>query len=542
MPVSNQQLEKWLADDENEHLEFKAAKDSFSVQRLLEYCCALSNESGGTLILGVTDQKPRHVTGSNAFRNIEKTMEHLVSALSLRVEVDEFYYHGERVLVFNVPSRPIGVPKKINGIYWMRRGESLVPMTEDMLQRIFNETVTDYSAETCHKAVFDDLSQDAIEAFRKRWLQRSGNSLLVPMSPIQLLHDAELMYEDTITYAAIVLFGQYRSLGRLMPQAEIIFEYRTQEIAGPANHRVELREGFFLYYEKLWELINLRNTVQHFQDGLFMREIPTFSEVSIREAILNAVSHRDYQNPGSVFIRQYQENIRIESPGGFPPGITMDNILDRQSPRNRRIAETLSKAGFVERSGQGVNRMFEESIKQGKDTPDFSASDDHIVILTLDGRVRDVNFLKFLETISQKRNRLFTSAELVVLEKIHKGIKLPAHFKSIIDQFKGEGVVESVGRNKYILNRNFYTIAGKKGVYTRTKGLDRQTNLELLLKHIRDNAASGSRLEELMQVLPALSKYQVQNLLKKLKKTGNIYNEGNTRAALWFPCSDSDVK
>lgn len=535
MPVSKEQLEQWLNDDENEHLEFKAARDGFSVERLLNYCCALANETGGTLILGVTDKKPRKAVGSNAFRDLNQIKQQLISALSLRVELEEVIYHSKRLLIFSIPSRPIGVPKKTNNIYWMRRGEALTAMTEDMLHRIFNEAVPDFSAQICERAAIEDLSKDALEEFRKRWQQRSGNASLAHLSLMQFLADAELMYDNKITYAALILFGHYHSLGRLLPQAEVIFEYRTQEIAGPANHRVEFREGFFLYYEKLWELVNLRNTVQHFQDGLFMREIPTFSEISIREAVLNAVSHRDYQNPGSVFIRQYQENICIESPGGFPPGITIDNILDRQSPRNRRIAETLSKAGFVERSGQGVNRMFEESIIQGKETPDFSASDSHIVILTLDGRVRDVNFLKFLEAISRKRNRLFTSNELVILEKIHKGAKLPTHLKPMIDHFKVEGVIESIGRNKYILNRNFYTIAGKKGVYTRTKGLDRQTNLELLLKHIRENAASGSRLEELMQVLPSLNRGQTQSLLRLLSSQNKIFKTGNTRASLWFP-------
>jgi ATP-dependent DNA helicase RecG len=539
--VSLHQLELLLNSEEDEHLEFKLARDGFDADELLKYCCALANEKSGKLILGITDKKPRQVVGTNAFGNLDKIKEHL-SSLALRIEIDVLNYDGKRVLVFDIPSRPIGVPKKANNIYWARRGGSLTAMTEDMLQRIFKEADPDFSATLCNQAVFDDLSTEAIEEFRKRWQQKSGNASLSQLSTIQLLRDAELIQEDAITYAALVLFGKRYSLGRLLAHAEVIFEYRSKEIAGPANQREEFREGFFLYYDKLWGLINLRNNLQHYQDGLFMRDISTFSERSIREAILNAVSHRDYQSPGSVFIRQYEEYIRIESPGGFPPGITPDNILDHQMPRNRRIAETLAKCGLVERSGQGANRMFEESITQGKEIPDFYRSDPYWVILTLDGKVQNVDFLKFLEKMSAKRSQSFSSSELVVLDLIHKGKKPSEPFKQILNQLQEEGVVESAGRGKYILNRNYYTIAGQKGIYTRKKGLDRETNCQLLLKHIRENSEVGSKLNELMQVLPSLTMGQIQGLLKRLKKHGKIVKEGKTNAALWFPSSSENIR
>lgn len=541
MPVSSQQLEIWLNSDENEHLEFKKAQDGFSTEELLKYCCALANEKGGVLILGISDKKPRQIIGSKAFQDLNKTKEQL-STLALRIEISELIYQDKRVLVFEIPSRPLGVPRKVNNVYWMRRGESLVAMTEDMLQRIFNEAVPDFSATVCGQATFDDLSVDAIEEFRKRWEQKSGNSILKQSTPWQLLHDAELVHENGITYAALILFGKRSSLGKLLSQAEVVFEYRFNKTAGPANQRVEFREGFFLYYDKLWELINLRNNLQHFQDGLFMRDIPTFSERTIREAVLNAVSHRDYQHPGSVFIRQYEDHIRIESPGGFPPGITPENILDRQLPRNRRIAETLSKCGLVERSGQGANRMFEESITQGKDAPDFTNSDPYVVILSLDGKVHNIDFIKFLEKISRQRNRLFSSSELVALNLIQKDKILPEHIQPVLNLLKEEGVIESTGRKKFILNRNFYTIARQKGVYTRRKGLDRETNCQLLLKHIRDNAETGSKLNELMQVLPALTMRQVQGLLKRLERQGKIAKKGKTNAALWFPFAVENPK
>ncbi|MDR1531256.1 MAG: hypothetical protein LBS62_03585 [Clostridiales bacterium] len=89
----------------------------------------------------------------------------------------------------------------------------------------------------------------------------------------------------------------------------------------------------------------------------------------MREALLNAVSHRNYQLSGSVFVRQYRDRLAVESPGGFPTGVTLDNILDRQSPRNRHIAEILALCGLVERSGQGMSLIYEWSIKEAKSLP-----------------------------------------------------------------------------------------------------------------------------------------------------------------------------
>jgi ATP-dependent DNA helicase RecG len=93
----------------------------------------------------------------------------------------------------------------------------------------------------------------------------------------------------------------------------------------------------------------------------------------VREALLNAVAHRDYRLGGSVFVRQYARRLELVSPGGFPPGITTENIVDQQNPRNRRLAEALAQGGLIERSGQGMNLMVERAIRQSKALPSFVA-------------------------------------------------------------------------------------------------------------------------------------------------------------------------
>lgn len=538
MSVMLAQLQALLDAKEDEHLECKEAKNNFHFETLVKYCVALANEGGGRMVLGVTDHVPRHVVGSRVFPDLERTKAGLIARLRLRIEAEAVRHPDGRVVIFQVPSRPIGMPIQYEGAYWMRGGQDLVPMTPDRLKTIFDEAGPDFSAEICPHASLAELHLSAIEQFRARWRRRSGNPALDNLPVEQLLADAELIIDGGVTYAAMVLFGTRQALGKYLPQAEVIFEYRSSEASGPAQQREEYRCGFFLFQDDLWTKINLRNDRQHFQSGLFVLDIPTFNERAIREAILNAVSHRDYRLAGSVFVRQYPRRLELVSPGGFPAGVTQDNILSRQAPRNRRIAEAFAKCGLVERSGQGVNLMFEESIREGKPTPDFTGTDTYQVFVALRGEIQDPQFLRFLEQIGSERLASFTTHDFLVLDLVHREQRIPdalrAHLPALVEQ----GIIERVGRSRYILSRRFYGFLGKKGVYTRKRGLDRETNKALLLKHIQDNQKEGSKLQELMQVLPALSRDQVQKLLQALKVEGRIYNVGYANAARWYPNLD----
>jgi ATP-dependent DNA helicase RecG len=183
----------------------------------------------------------------------------------------------------------------------------------------------------------------------------------------------------------------------------------------------------------------------------------------VREALLNAVSHRDYRLAGSVFVRQYPRRLEIISPGGLPTGVTRENILWWQAPRNRRIAEAFAKGGLVERSGQGVNLMFEESIREGKGAPDFTRTDNCQVAVTLQGEVQDAQFLRFLEQIGRERSFMFTTQDFLVLDLIHSDRHIPEDLRSRLLALAEQGIVEHTGRGRYILSRRFYGFLGKIG-------------------------------------------------------------------------------
>lgn len=420
----------------------------------------------------------------------------------------------------------------------MRGGEALVPMTTDQLQRIFAETSPDFTAEICTQARLEDLDPAAVDALRKLWHRKSPDQHISTRPDEQLLTDAELLVDGEVTYAALILLGTRKALGKHLAQAELVFEYRSNEVPGPAAERHEFRQGFLPALDEIWRLIDQRNDLQHFQQGLFIWDVPTFNERVVREAVLNAVSHRDYRHGSSIFVRQYPRRIEIVSPGGFPPGITPENVLRQQNPRNRRIAEVLGKCGLVERAGQGFDRIFRECIQQSKPLPDFSHTDAHSVWLTLQGDIQDPEFLRFLEEIGQEQVALFGLDDLLLVDLVHREQPVSDGLKPRIEPLLEQGIIERTGRGRsarLLLSRRFYRQIGKAGIYTRKRGLDRQANKELLLKHIQDNRKEGSPLRELRQVLPALSRDQVQNLLRGLKREGRIHNTGATRAARWYP-------
>jgi ATP-dependent DNA helicase RecG len=539
-------LEGWMREKEGEQFEFKEAKRDFDFERLCKYAAAIANEGGGRIILGVTDARPRRVVGSMAFGQPERTRQGLRERMPLPFDFEEIHHPdcspGSRVLVFQIPPRPIGVPIKFDGRYWMRDGDQLGEMSEERLRGIFAESGRDFSAGLCPGLTTAQLDPEAVEGFRSRWIAKARKAddlvlaeRLKSLSHEELLADAEALIDGGLNYAALILFGTRQALGRHLAQAEVVFEYRSSDQSGPAQDRREYRQGFFSYYDDLWNLINLRNDKQDFQDGLFVHPISTFNERPVREAILNAVSHRNYELGGSIFIRQFARRLEVDSPGGFPFGINVDNILDRQNPRNRRIAEILTRCGLVERSGQGMNLIYEDLIKHGKPVPDFARTDAHQVGLTLHGTVQDPAFVRFVEKVCRETSVSLGTHDWVFLAAVARGERFPRHLDGRTPRLLDLGIIERLAGRSYMLSRRYYELTDQTAAYTRRKGLDRKHNLALLLQHIESRRETGCKLEELCEVIPSLPVTRVQSLLRTLKRMGAAHPVGKRRAGFWVP-------
>ncbi|MDR0491527.1 MAG: putative DNA binding domain-containing protein [Oscillospiraceae bacterium] len=534
MVIQSNDLTDLLNAPEGSHYEFKEWKHHGDFTKAAQYCCALANCGGGFLVLGVTDKRPRKVVGSIAFEQPERTCKELMDKLHIKVEFQILENNDMRVLVFAAASRPAGLPVHFDGIAWWRDGDSLVTIPPEVLRDIYEETGHDFSGDICHGATITDLDERAISVFRDVWAEKNGNNRIKNLSAKQLLMDCGAITSDGATYAALILFGTRAALKKYLSQAEVIFEYRSSDASGPAQQREEFTQGFFSFFDRILELVNLRNDMQHYQAGLFVFDVPTFNERVVREALLNAISHRNYQMSGSVFVRQYRDRLVIENPGGFPSGITVDNILNRQSPRNRLIASILALCGLVERSGQGMNLIYELSVKEAKPLPDFSGTDAYWVFLTLNGLVIYERLLSMLKQIGDERMKIFSTADFLVIDALFHERKLTDELRRNIKRLIDMGVVEHSGRGKYVLARSLYEATDKTGVHTRIIGLDRETNKELLLKNIRRNGDKGTPLKELQQVLPSHSRNQLKVLIRELQQSDLIYVKGKTSAARWF--------
>lgn len=534
MLTSTEQLNQWISEPEGARLEFKEAKNRFDFEKLVEYCVALANEGGGKIVLGVTDKRPRRIVGTQAFEEPGRTEAGLHQRLMHRIPVEEFLHQDGRLIIVHVPGRLPGTAWQIDGRYLKRAGDDLAALSDHELRQIFSETGPDFSAEVCPGTSIGDLNIDAIAAYRLRWSKKSVDPKKLGWSDVETLNNAELLINEQCTYAALILFGTHQALGRYLAQAEVVFEYRSSDASGPAAERVEYREGFFCWYEAIWAKINLRNDRQSYQDGLFRYDVPTFDEIQVRESLLNAIAHRDYRLGGSIFIRQFPQRLEVISPGGFPAGITTQNVLDQQNPRNRRLAEALGRSGLIERAGQGMNLIYERAIRFSKPLPEFTGTDNHEVRLILKGQIGNPAFLRFLEKLGEETLASFSTYDFLALDHIHRDLPLDEALKSRLPLLIDVGAVERSGKAKYLLSQRLYETIGAKGIYTRKRGLDRNTNKALLLQHIERNNAQGSKMEEFLQVLPSLKRSEIQSILRSMVQERSVHKIGKTRGSSWF--------
>lgn len=473
------------------------------------------------------------MVGTKAFDQPERTRSGLNQRLHLSIDFEEVPHPDGRVLIFHVPHRPAGVAIQWGGQFWVRDGDSLVGMSSDRLREIFAESGHDFSVDFCNGLAVADLVPASIDEFRRRWIAKSGNPQLATLSHEQLLSDIGVIKGGRVTYAALILFGSREAVRTHLAQAEVIYEYRINEAPGPAGERHEFQEGFFAWFDKLWGHINGRNLDQHFADGPYVLDMTTFDEFPIREAILNAVSHRNYQLGSSVFVRQYADRIEFDSPGGFPVEIRLDNILHRQSARNRLIAQVFSLCGLVERAGQGVNLMFASAIRQSKEKPDFSRTDQYTVTLILNGRMQNPAFVRFLRQFEATTLESLSTDDWLALDVLSQEKPLPEGLLPRTTRLLQLGMIVRVGNGRFILNEPYYRFQRREETFHRLRASEERK--EKLESRIAEHAVDGVATGDLLSVLPDQSRDKVRGVLEELLAENRIYRRGEKRWSRWYP-------
>lgn len=445
---------------------------------ILGYVTALCNEKGGSLVIGMEDKYPHKIVGTRQNENSTGELEaNIYRDTGIRPKIYELYEDEAekkgRVLVIDVPSRPAGTVFKFEDVPLMRVGEELKPMSDEVYLSIIQENEPDFSQQICRDATLDELDPDALSVLKEKYAKKQNNPIFLTLSNRQILSDLQLITDEGVTNAAVILLGKENFIKRVYPQASVMLEYRHSESQITFDNRISYSQPFFIMIDRLWHDIDLRNGKFQIKEGPYIFDVPYFNEEVIRESINNAITHRDYTRHSETVIKQYPQKLIVTNAGGFPHGVTIDNILTVPStPRNRLLADVLSKTGIVERSGQGIDKIFYRTLSEGKEAPDYSGSDAFNVELILSAIIQDKAFALFIESVQQNlaEDNKLSVFEIVVLDKIRRNEKTTALDKAVIKQLMDRNLIEKRGKTNgihYILCRSYYEFTGNTAEYSK---------------------------------------------------------------------------
>lgn len=534
--------------ESEDHVEFKkgehgnvsyngAGKDKPQERRrcILGYVAALCNEGGGRIVIGMHDNYPHKVIGTKQCLNgIGQLESDIYRDMGIRPYIYELYEDENtksgRVLVIEVPPHPIGKVFKFEDVALMRVGEELKPMDDKTYISIIQEQEPDFSEHICDGITIDDLDKDAIRVMKERYAEKQKNPSFVSLPDAQALSDLKLIIGDRVTNAALLLVGKEEVIARLYPQAKVMLEYRNTESQIHFDSRKSFGQPFFLLIDELWKEINLRNGSVPIRKGPYIFDIPFFNEAVIREIVNNAFSHRDYRFGSEIVIKQYPLKFTIINGGGFPHGVSVDNLLTTPSmPRNRLIADILSKTGIVERSGQGVDKIFLYTLSEGKPAPDYSQTDDFNVTATLFATVKDTGFALYVQEIqdSLPDDQKLTVFDVLALCEIRDGAKRPSN-RGIALKLEKFGFLEKHGKTNaqyYILPRKYYEFSGDLGTYSLMTDWDINQMWAVLCPFLEKYGKV--KRSEINKVLGNhISDKQFRNFIDELKGRGLVRTEG----------------
>ena len=336
--------------------------------------------------------------------------------------------------------------------------------------------------------------------------------------------------DGNLKYATLLLLGKSEAINRYLPQANVVIEYRNNHSQVRYSARQEYRLPLFIAIEKIWEYIDQPacNPLLHVNDLPRILDCPAFNKETIREALINAMIHRSLQMGSDIFIHLYPDMVEISNPGGFPYGVNLGNILTvNSSPRSRLMAEVIEKTGLIERSGQGVDIMFTNCIKEGKPLPDYSYSDDYQVDLRFYGEIPDDAFYLFAQDIchQQELESKLNAFDWLTLHYIWKG-NIEAAYKDSCPKLLEMGLIIEDSYFGYVLSSRY--LLYKPHVRTIAQRYD-ISHIQTVYNVIRRNGeASMSDFVEAFDSI--LTQKQVRTLIEGLCKTPLISSHGNARA------------
>ncbi len=514
---------------------------------ILGYVTALCNEGGGHLVLGMEDAYPHKVVGTKQSEgHIGDLESDIYRDTQIRPVIYELYEDEVnkkgRVLVIEIPPRPVGKLFRFEDVALMRVGEELKPMSDEMIFSILQEHEPDFSADICDGITIDDLDIEAIRILKQKYAIKQKNSDFLTLPDKQVLSDLNLIKGEKVTNAALILVGKQEVLNQRLPQASVILEFRKSESLVPYTNRQVYGQPFYKMIDLLWHDIDLRNDKIDVNENSYIFNIPYFNEEVIREAVNNAIAHRDYRRTSETVIKQFPQKMIIMNTGGFPLGVTIENLLRVQStPRNRLLADVLAKTGIVERSGQGVDKIYKNTLSEGKDEPDYSHSDPFRVELHLSAVIKDKAFALFLDSEQRDlpEDEKLSVFEVMALNYIREG-KSNKVDKEMLKALQERGLIEKRGKTRgtyYILSKSYYEFCGKEGEYSKREDWNATQALPVIMAHF--NTFKTAKMKDFVSILDShMSRKQVRNIIDLFVEKGILSKEGTGSGTVYSVSED----
>ena len=495
---------------------------------------AFANNKGGTLYFGVEDNG--EVTGCDGNYDLQNIIESIYEKTrpSIFVDPEEIEYNGKKVIALTVASDGI-THATTDGRCLKRLGKNSKPFYPDEMSNRYSEIQSsDFSGRILSDSTEDDINKLEVYKLKEKLKARNPESTLADMDDIAFLRDLALVKSDSgnikLTVAGLLFVGKEQAINRLLPQAEVIYLHYSESNLEEYDARLDMKAPIISVIDRLSEKIQDSNRIVNVQVGLFRLEIVDFPEKVFQEALLNALSHRDYQSQGAVYVKHYPDKIVIENPGAFLDGITENNIITHPSvPRNKLIAETLQHLKYVQRTGQGVDIIFREMISSGKPFPEYKSYND-AVSLTIYSAIDDIDFVKFIANEENGLSRSFSLSELMILRYLKDNRKITmSEAESLIQEARDQaqnacnnlkryGLIELSG-NEYMLTEKIYDELKNSVDYTKDKAIQYIKAREMILEYIRDR---GFINNELVRELCGFSQKQARIILQRMRKENLI--------------------
>ena len=497
---------------EDEVVEFKKAENNFDFDDLGKYFSALSNEANlrdkgfAWLVFGVQD-KTREILGTS-YKNSMKSLQKLKQDLSQHTtdnntfrDIYELEVEGKRVLMFQIPAAPRGIPMAWQGHFYARRGESLAALDMNKYEEIRRQMVNeDWSKQIADGATIADLDEKAIMKAREGYKEHYPNQKkeVDSWSDEVFLNKAKITIEGKITHAAILLLGKPESLHFI-------------------NHIGEI----------VWRLAGKDNVGQVFTIPFLLTTTEYDSEV-ILEALHNSIAHQDYLENQRIIVIERENELEFRNCGGFFDGTYEDYITGERIPRkyrNQFLAQAMANIKMIDTEGFGIHKMFVSQKERWLPMPDYDKSDNDNVVLTLPGNVIDENYSLML---LENTNIDLTTA--VLLDKVQKGKPIS---ENAVKMLRKEKLIE--GRKPHLYVSKYIAKATDKQVeYTLKKGFNDAECQEWILKALNDHKVlSRKQINELLwNKLPIdftedQKMAKIKNLLYKMHKNNTIYLDEN---------------